>query len=111
MNNIQLGVGPMSQEIISAINLYNGPLMVVASRNQVDYNSGYVCTSRELTDNLNSKILLCRDHCGPYFSDRDKKLTLSEALEECKKTIYEDIKSRFNLIHIDVSRIEHHQLE
>lgn len=111
MKNFRLGVGPMSHEIIDAINLYNRPIMVVASRNQVDYNSGYVCTTKELSDLLKREILLCRDHCGPYFSDRDKKLTLSESLEECKKTIYADIKAGFNLIHIDVSKIDHHQLE
>jgi len=112
----KLGVGPMSREIIECINEYgkHTPLMVVASRNQVDYNKGYVCNTRELSklvDCIDNDILVCRDHCGPYFSDADKNLTLSEALEECKKTIYEDIRAGFDLIHIDVSRIEHHQLE
>lgn len=112
LKQYNLGVGPMSQEIIHCINEYGNKLMVVASRNQVDYSSGYVCTSRELSDRiLNPDVLVCRDHCGPYFSDKDKNLTLSEALEECKKTIKADIASGFDLIHIDVSRIEHHQLE
>jgi hypothetical protein len=116
MKKYNLGVGPMSHEIIECINEYgeHTPLMVVASRNQVDYNKGYVCNTRELSkliDCIDNDILVCRDHCGPYFSDADKNLTLSETLEECKKTIYEDIRAGFDLIHIDVSRIEHHQLE
>jgi hypothetical protein len=114
MKTYKLGVGPMSREIIDCINEYgeDNQLMVVASRNQVDYNNGYVCSSRELSELFEDpNILVCRDHCGPYFSDADKKLTLSEALEECKKTITEDIRVGFDLIHIDVSRIEHHQLE
>lgn len=113
MKNYKLGVGPMSREIIECINEYgdHNNLMVVASRNQVDYKNGYVCTSRELTDLiLNPSILICRDHCGPYFSDSDKGLQLSSAIDECKKTIEEDIKAGFDLIHIDVSRIPDKQL-
>lgn len=113
LEQYKIGVGPMSHEIIKAIKAYDKPLMVVASRNQVDYNSGYVCKTAELAESFKShkSILLCRDHCGPYFSDRDKKLTLSESLEECKKTIDSDILAGFSLIHVDVSRITHHQLE
>lgn len=114
MKNYKLGVGPMSREIVDIINEYgkDNLLMVVASRNQVDHNGGYVCSTSELSELFeNPDILVCRDHCGPYFSDADKKLTLSESLEECKKTITEDIRAGFDLIHIDVSRIEHHQLE
>jgi hypothetical protein len=114
MQKYKLGVGPMSREIIECINSYGKttPLMIVASRNQTDYCSGYVCKTSELVTLVQNKdILLCRDHCGPYFSDSDKSLTLSEALEECKKTISTDIQNGFDLIHIDVSRIEHHQLE
>jgi hypothetical protein len=115
MQEYKLGVGPMSHEINHIIDMYaeKVPLLVVASRNQVDYKSGYVCTTEMLPSffSMRSNILLCRDHCGPYFSDKDKSLTLSEALEECKNTIAADIKAGFDLIHIDVSRIEHHQLE
>ena len=112
MKNYKLGVGPMSHEIIESINEYGetNKLMVVASRNQVDYNHGYVCTSKELTNLiLNPGILICRDHCGPYFSDSDKGLSLAAAMDECKKTITEDIEAGFDLIHIDVSKIADNQ--
>jgi len=113
ITKFKLGVGPMSHEIIELINEYGEttPLMIVASRNQVDYDSGYVCKTSELARLTSEHIMLCRDHCGPYFSDRDKSLTLSEALDECKKTIHRDINRGFDLIHIDVSRITHHQFE
>lgn len=113
MNNFKLGVGPMSHDINHILDLYaeKTPLLVVASRNQVDYNSGYVCRSEELPSffSMRSNILLCRDHCGPYFKDSDKGLTVDEAIEECKKTIDADIKAGFDLIHIDVSRIPENQ--
>lgn len=112
MKTSNLGVGPMSREIIRCIDNYDKLLMIVASRNQVDYDNGYVCKTNELSSLIDNKnILLCRDHCGPYFSDKDKNLSLSESLEECKKTIREDLTNGFKLIHIDVSRISHHQLE
>ena len=46
----------MSREIIDIIAKYtvdhNYPLMIIASRNQVDYNCGYVCTSKELAEQV-----------------------------------------------------------
>lgn len=113
MKEYKLGVGPMSREIIDSIYEYGKgtPIMVVASRNQVDYNGGYVCSTRELGNLVTDPdILLCRDHCGPYFKDTDKNLSLDDALEECKKTIKRDISSGFDLIHVDVSRINNNQL-
>jgi hypothetical protein len=104
LKNFKLGVGPMSREIISILDSYDKNLMVVASRNQVDFNSGYVCT----IDNLkisNPKIIICRDHCGPYFADKDNNLTLEQAILQCKKTILNDIKNNISIIHIDVSKI------
>ena len=104
----------MSRDIAKILARYskehNYPLMIIASRNQVDYNSGYVCTSKELVDLVeefdNPNLLICRDHCGPYFSDTDLGLTIEESIAECKETIKNDISSGFNLIHIDVSRIK-----
>lgn len=108
MNQYKLGVGPMSCEIIGAINSYStssAPLMVVASRNQVDHTTGYVCSTQELVDMIsNPSILVCRDHCGPYFSNADKGKSLADAVAECKLTIVADIQAGFDLIHIDVSK-------
>lgn len=107
----------MSNEIINLCLEYSKhndyPLMIIASRNQVDYNSGYVCTTSELANQIRShsgynknRILICRDHCGPYFSDNDKGKSIQDAITECKETIKTDIINGFDLIHIDVSRID-----
>jgi len=118
MKKFKLGFGPMSREIINILGSYsndnNYPLMVIASRNQVDHSSGYVCTTPELVEDLkefkNDNLLICRDHCGPYFADLDLGATLEQALASSKQTIKADIESGFDLIHIDVSRIKENQL-
>ena len=104
----------MSRLVIQALGKYSKqrdyPLMVIASRNQVSQNGGYVCTSQELvaalqpykTDNL----LICRDHCGPYFADADRGLDLEQSMEQCFKQIKEDIDAGFDLLHIDVSKVK-----
>lgn len=119
MKKFKLGFGPMSKEIIKILaknsKENNYPLMIIASRNQVDHNTGYVCTTQELVDQLkeyrHENLLICRDHCGPYFADADKGLSVVEAIERCKDTILEDIRCGFDLIHIDVSRIPERQLD
>jgi len=108
----------MSREIIKILADYTKeqyyPLMIIASRNQVDFDSGYVCSTKELAqllkDYQRDNLLLCRDHCGPYFSDADRNLTLNEAVIRCKKTIQADIENGFDLIHIDVSRVQDNPL-
>lgn len=114
MKQFKLGFGPMSQEVIEILARHSQeeeyPLMIIASRNQVDFDSGYVCTTRELVEKIKpfkqDKLLICRDHCGPFFADLDQGLTVEQAIERCKKTIAEDIAQGFDLIHIDVSRIK-----
>jgi hypothetical protein len=115
MDKYKLGVGPMSAAINKCIDKYavRAPLMIVASRNQVDHNQGYVCRTEELPSQFSNRelLLLCRDHCGPYFKDTDKGLTVEQAIAECKKTIDADIAAGFDLIHIDVSRIPENQFK
>jgi len=118
MKQFKLGFGPMSKEIIEILAKHtkenNYPLMIIASRNQVDYVTGYVSTTAELAEQVkqykNPNLLLCRDHCGPYFSDLDKGLGIEDAIDRCMKTIAADIAAGFDLIHIDVSRIKDNQL-
>ena len=104
----------MSCEVIDILCDYSHdkqqPLMIIASRNQVDASSGYVMTTPELAAQLSTKntdyLLICRDHCGPYFLDSEKSLSLKTAIEATKKTIAYDIEQGFDLIHIDTSRVE-----
>jgi hypothetical protein len=118
VKKFKLGFGPMSQDIVRIISDYTinhkYPLMLIASRNQIDYDSGYVCKTSELIQQLtnlnNPNLLVCRDHCGPYFSDLDSGLSLEESIIRCKNTIKSDIQLGFDLIHIDVSKIKIDQL-
>ena len=112
MKNIfKLGFGPMSKEIIDLLieysNKNNFPLMIICSRNQVDYTGGYVVSTEYFSSKVENKsnILLCRDHCGPYFKDSDKELSLDDTITQCKKTIEVDINNNFDLIHVDVSKV------
>ena len=110
----KLGVGPMSAEIVGIIcdyaNYYNKELMIIASRNQIDATSGYVMTTPEFNTILKThntdNIMVCRDHCGPYFLDSEKDLSLAAAMTATKKTIATDIEHGFDLIHIDTSRVD-----
>jgi fructose/tagatose bisphosphate aldolase len=109
-HNFRLGFGPMSFEIVNILSTYasrGNPLMIIASRNQVDATSGYVMTTRTLVDYIGVKsdyLLMCRDHCGPYFLDSEKTLPGLAAIDATKKTIAADIDAGFDLIHIDTSR-------
>jgi tagatose-1,6-bisphosphate aldolase non-catalytic subunit AgaZ/GatZ len=110
----KLGFGPMSDLIVDTLATYafdhQRPLMIIASRNQVDATSGYVMTTDQLSKQLVTKrspyLKLCRDHCGPYFLDSEKSLGIRAAVEATKKTIAADIEQGFDLIHIDTSRCE-----
>ena len=103
-----LGIGPMSSETVEAVFRYShyhrAQLMLIASKNQIDYNGGYVNgwntakfmefikRMRQVYDNSDVKI--CRDHCGPGFNG-------IYDLEDVYKTIKADISNGFDLIHID----------
>jgi tagatose-1,6-bisphosphate aldolase non-catalytic subunit AgaZ/GatZ len=110
----KLGFGPMSPLIIDILMSYANsneqPMMLTTSRNQINHNSGYVMTTKEFANhikNLKTKYTkICRDHCGPYFLDSEKSLSLDQAIEATKKTIAADIENGFDLIHIDTSRCD-----
>ena len=107
----------MSKSVVALCLEYSSyhefPIMFIASRNQADYNSGYAFTTGELVDFIRGnkyynpdRVLICRDHCGPYFSDADDGLSLADAVASCLKTIEADCNANFDLIHVDVSRID-----
>lgn len=112
--SFKLGFGPMSASINGILAEYardlQRPLMFIASRNQVDADSGYVMKTKQLADQLkplrSEYLMLCRDHCGPYFLDIEKSLNIRQAIEATKKTIAGDIENGFDLIHIDTSRCD-----
>ena len=116
LKKFKLGVGPMSPEVVDICLEYskvnNFPIMIIASRNQVDTTSGYAFTTKTLVDFIKSnvnydpkRVLICRDHCGPYYGDIDNALSVEDALKNCINTIESDILNGFNLIHVDISRV------
>lgn len=103
-----LAVGPMSPETIEAVfrysHFYRKQLMLIASKNQIDYAGGYVnnWTTAEYMAYINEMkalypqcdVIICRDHCGPGFNG-------NHDLKDTYATIEADIKAGFDLIHID----------
>lgn len=103
-----LGIGPMSPEIIEAVFRYSNymrkQLMLIASKNQIDHSGGYVngWTTKQYMDFVKqmkekypqANVLVCRDHCGPGFNG-------NHDIEDVYKTIKTDIENGFDLIHID----------
>lgn len=108
MINSNLGIGPMSSEIIEAVFRYSNymrkSLMLIASKNQIDHSGGYVnkWTTKEYADFIkqmkekypHSDIKVCRDHCGPGFNG-------NHDIQDVYKTIKSDVENEFDLIHID----------
>lgn len=113
-----LGIGPMSKNCVDVTidlaNQHDVPLMLIASRRQIeskDLGGGYVnnWTTEEFSEYVQKKdtknnIILCRDHGGPFQGNNEKEqLSIKDALENAKKSYLTDIKSDFKILHIDPS--------
>lgn len=114
-----LGVGPMSLNCINAsielANDYKVPLILIASRRQIDsadFGGGYVnnMTTEQFANYVidtdkKGNIILARDHGGPWQSEKEKALGLSlrRAMESAKVSFKADIEAGFQIIHIDPS--------
>lgn len=114
-----LGVGPMSVNCVDAAielaNEYISPIILIASRRQIDseqFNGGYVnnWTTSEFSRYVKNKdkrgdIILARDHGGPWQNnkEKEKKMSLRQAMQSAKDSYKSDIDSGFNILHIDPS--------
>ena len=114
-----LGVGPMSKTCVDATielaNLHKVPLMLIASRRQIDsdeFGGGYVnnwntaeFSSYVLDADKQGRVLLARDHGGPWQNskEQDAKLSLRRAMESAKASFKADIDAGFQILHIDPS--------
>jgi hypothetical protein len=112
-----LGIGPMSKNcvdvVIELVNSHKIPIMLIASRRQIEsaeLGGGYVnnWTTEEFSkyiekNDKNQNIILCRDHGGPYQNENENKENLSfdEVMDNAKKSFSVDIQSNFQIIHID----------
>ena len=114
-----LGVGPMSVNCVDAAielaNEYISPIILIASRRQIDseqFNGGYVnnWTTSEFSRYVKNKdkrgdIILARDHGGPWQNnkEKEKKMSLRQAMQSAKDSYKSDIDSGFKILHIDPS--------
>lgn len=114
-----LGVGPMSKNCVDAVidisTRHDLVLMLVASRRQIEcaaMGGGYVnnWTTEEyaayvIDSDKKGKVVLCRDHGGPWQHPGEIREGLSSrrAMESAKKSYEVDIKSGFEIVHIDTS--------
>lgn len=114
-----LGVGPMSLNCVDATielaNEHETPILMIASRRQIDseeFGGGYVNNwtteefARYVTDkDKKGKILLARDHGGPWQNTREKEmgLGLRRAMDSAKSSYRADIAAGFQILHIDPS--------
>lgn len=114
-----LGAGPMSSNCVDSVielaNDYNIPIMLIASRRQIDsekFNGGYVnnWTTSEFAKYVKSKdqkgnVILARDHGGPWQNNKEieQKMTLDLAMKSAKESFAADIDSGFQILHIDPS--------
>ena len=114
-----IGIGPISLNCIDAAieiaNEYLVPLMLIASRRQVDsadFGGGYTNNWDTETfakyvrkKDIGKYVLLCRDHGGPWQNEKevDMKLHLESAMDSAKKSFQCDIEAGFDILHIDPS--------
>ena len=86
--------------------------MLICSRNQIETDKlggGYVnnFSTKEFADFVKKKknnlLIMSRDHCGPFKRDGKKNLNLKNEIDNCKKSLYDDIINDFKILHIDTS--------
>lgn len=111
-----IAIGPVSKNTIIAVNEISKekkvPLMLIASRRQIEtknISSGYVdnFTTEKYSNFVkkfrNKRIILCRDHGGPYQGADEKKFSKSKAMQQAKISLKSDIDNDFKILHIDPS--------
>lgn len=100
---------------IELSNEYEVPLMLIASRRQIDseeFGGGYVnnWTTQEfakyvIDNDQKGKMLLARDHGGPWQSNNEvtESLSLRRAMDSAKLSYLRDLEAGFQVLHIDPS--------
>ena len=112
-----LAVCPNSESVtraaLEASKEANAPILFAATLNQVDTDGGYTgWTSQDLVNFINnysekidlqSPVLPCLDHGGPWLKDSHTRDNLSyeETMAEVKKSLEACIDAGYDLLHID----------
>ena len=115
-----VGIGPMSLNSIEAIYSYSHShgciIELIASRRQIEakeLGSGYVnnWSTEAFGAHIlkmkaaypKSRVLVCRDHGGPWQGYHEEGIPFSDAMARAKKSFEADILAGFDLLHIDPS--------
>jgi len=112
-----LCAGPMSKNFVDTciefISKKNFPFMLIASRRQIDaeeFGGGYVNnwsteSFSKYVRKKSKKIILCRDHGGPYQGayTSNKESLIKEEMKNAKISFKADIDNNFEIIHLDPS--------
>jgi tagatose-1,6-bisphosphate aldolase non-catalytic subunit AgaZ/GatZ len=100
---------------IEISNTYEIPILLIASRRQIDseeFGGGYVnnWTTSDFSEYVFAKdmkglVYLCRDHGGPWQnpSEKESNLGLKNAMDSAKLSYKADIEAGFQILHIDPS--------
>ncbi len=112
-----LAVCPNSETVtraaLEAAKEANAPVLFAATLNQVDDDGGYTgWTPTEMVDfisnysekiGLQSPVLPCLDHGGPWLKDSHTRdwLSFDETLNKVKKSLESCIDAGYDLLHID----------
>jgi hypothetical protein len=100
---------------IELANEHEIPLMLIASRRQIDsadFGGGYVnqwstdqYANYVMDNDKKGKIILARDHGGPWQSEYEvnNSLSLKRAMDSAKASFAADIDAGFQILHIDPS--------
>jgi len=110
-----LGVGPMSRRVIRCALRVSGlrgfPLKLIASRNQIDYDGGYVegLTQASFGESVRGLmpqghhgwVYLCGDHYGPGRKEGEQTMPYEQALEATRRSCLEAVRAGWDLLHLD----------
>ena len=112
---VNLCVGPMTINTIESVNKFSKKnkkhIYLICSKNQIEskkLGGGYVNNfstesfAKYIKKLNNSYIKMGRDHGGPFIADKKSKNMIKEIIN-CKSSFNIDIKSGFELLHIDTS--------
>jgi hypothetical protein len=113
----QIGIGVVSRNVVDAtVELaqeHDVSLMLIASRRQVDaaeFGGGYVqgFTPQTLAKRVRAldargRIVLCRDHGGPWQGSSGLDVPPEQAMDEARTSFVADLEAGFDLLHIDTS--------
>lgn len=112
----QIGVGVVSMNVVDAAvevaQEHDVSIMLIASRRQIDaaeYGGGYVenltphgLAERVRTRDQRNRVVLCRDHGGPWQGTRNSSDIAPEtAMEEARTSFFADLDAGWDLLHID----------